>query len=254
MDHSFIIKNEIIERYILNQLSEDESIQLEEHLLFCEDCRKNLTKMEVVIKSIKSFPANSLKIAHKNISIYKYFSIAASILLLLSFTFLFYNKTKFENNLAVLNHSLDILKDSVQFQQKNNVELNKQLISLNKRDTLNINVKDKSKLLAQNFVSNQDLERLIGEEVRSDNFKVFSTPTPGHLKKSISVNWESNEIVKIVIYDNQRKSILSINNPKSPVVLKNKFDNGKYYLTIQTTDGIIKYAYSFLYIDGQYIY
>ncbi len=49
MEHSYINDNQIIEKYLLHQLSDDDAAAFEEHLLICQECRSELEKMETIL-------------------------------------------------------------------------------------------------------------------------------------------------------------------------------------------------------------
>ncbi len=53
MNHQFIRENEIIEAYLSRHLSPDQVDRFEEHLLYCNECRQSLKKMEFYILAVQ---------------------------------------------------------------------------------------------------------------------------------------------------------------------------------------------------------
>jgi len=54
MNQSHCDRHNRLELYLAHQLSDDEATAVEEHLLYCETCRKELVRMEKVIDVIRS--------------------------------------------------------------------------------------------------------------------------------------------------------------------------------------------------------
>lgn len=45
---------ELLEGYVMETISEEEALELEEHLLTCEDCRQALTATEAFVAAMKA--------------------------------------------------------------------------------------------------------------------------------------------------------------------------------------------------------
>lgn len=52
--HDRHVAEENLERYAMHTMAEDESVQVEEHLLLCDPCRQQLEEMEAFIRSMRS--------------------------------------------------------------------------------------------------------------------------------------------------------------------------------------------------------
>jgi len=65
MDHKKIKENEIIERYILKQLTAEEENLFEQHFLECEQCFNEIQVTEKIIAGLKNASAKGLFNTHK---------------------------------------------------------------------------------------------------------------------------------------------------------------------------------------------
>ena len=76
MEHNYVINKEIIENYLLHRLSEKETDDFEEHLLYCKECRKLLAETKEMIGLTQYMAIHSINrdtkevVTHKKILIF----------------------------------------------------------------------------------------------------------------------------------------------------------------------------------------
>lgn len=211
-------KEELIRRYLLNELSDEESLRFEEHYFTCEECFKQLKAAEEAFALIK-IEGKSLKESVKRKSLFdKIFGSSsnsfkwavgfASIIILLIIGY------------ALLNTGSENVKEEmVIVDQKDSL---KNLVSDElKKDEAETEVKEKQKdLIAELsgplFKANPYYEEWINENVRSTNSiveKVLS-PALGDTIKTPTVNFNfrlNDSIpVRLVILDNSEDEIESV--------------------------------------------
>jgi hypothetical protein len=251
MEHNQIVEKDIIEQYITGKLQESEAVDFEEHMLFCKKCRDTLSEMEIILKSIQINPQVEKSKPNKYLTFYKYSSIAASILFAFSIFWVFNYKSAYNKSLSDARKIQSTMQDSLRKLIENSKDIKPQPTE---NDANNINIDKKPVLIADNFASNKNLERYIGQDVRGDNFKLLSKFIPGTVKNSITLNWETQEIVNVRVFDNQQKTVIKFHNPKPPLSINHKFENGKYYLCFLSKEGNTLFVTSFLSINNQIIY
>ena len=87
MDNQNICNKMQVERYLLNQMEQEEETRFQEHLTQCEPCRDYLTKIRVVAtiveeNDLQDIPDSTSR--RKKIQMWRWSSVAACILFVIS--------------------------------------------------------------------------------------------------------------------------------------------------------------------------
>ena len=127
MDCNKINRDDLIDRYIRDELSDQEADIFEEHLLYCSECRKELAGREEIINVIQKQAAGDMfksggqqkSFSKKGINIYWYVAAAAGIALVIGFFLLpdrnlpsGSSEIAFEENQTVTAKDLQLAADS----------------------------------------------------------------------------------------------------------------------------------------------
>ena len=235
LEYRHLTDNEIVDKYLLHQLSEEEEDLFEEHLLFCEECRQILEHRKSTINAIRHSISRTKQIQKEHFSetkenrtrkIWIVFKVAATVIIILSLSFLirylYYNEPgdKKPDKITQLKDTSKVLKPN---------EINKNRISKN----------DDNKILAESFKELPEYEKFIKNPLRSDNLEVFS---PGigqviQMNKEIEVRWESESIntLHIAIFNNHANLVfekqITKDNKINPHLIP-----GLYYWQLETDD------------------
>lgn len=135
MNTKEIKEQNIIERYILNELDEETKIRFEEYLLYNEDIRMELGQTEKLILGIqeiakrKENEENIQKKKSRIIPMYYKIAVAASFILAFSISYLLVQY----NNIERDSHEYANLKDSLQIERNRAISLEKGANDLNRK-------------------------------------------------------------------------------------------------------------------------
>ena len=249
-EHNQIVKEEWIEKYLLHQLSKDEETLLEEHLLYCEECRKELQRFEAIIEGVENIMFsdhfNNQELGNKKITRSKnaksiflskqFIRIAASIIFLLGATtvlFVLYLHHPKQNILTETNDSIlqKIMVEPTDSLKKQNIP----------DDKIKPEIKNnaKNKLLASNYKPDPFYESMVNNIVRSSDFKMLEPSDsisidPG---QNISFRWQMNtyEELELTIFTNKGKAVKNLVS-KSPAGVNDLKQEGLYYWKLDTHD------------------
>lgn len=246
-------RESLISRYLLNELSEEESLKFEEHYFSCEECFNQLRAAEDALNLITNEGKAAFETVKESSSknIFSFipslstsakigFAFAALILI-----FVLYSVLKVSPDNAADNQQI-ISQDNNTIQQ--NVD---SVISAPEKQISNDN-----KLIAvlspEAFEPNQYYEEWINENVRSVNQiieKVFSPANSDTLISSaITFKWRMKENLPItlVILNNKEEKVFSsiVNQEQFPdyrfvVNANSKFKSGLYYWKIEDENEVI---------------
>jgi len=245
-------REDLISKYLMNELSDEESIRFEEHYFSCEDCFNELKMSEQALKII-ALEGNKLvsekgKKSNRNIfSFLPSFSLTAKI----GFSFavlilLFVLYSVFSNNSVEIKNEQKVIS-----QEK---EKSEQKIDSLKTESEKP-VKQKDNLIAElsgpEFESNPYYEEWIKENVRSDNNIIERVIAPANDKKffdDVSFKWIMKEQVPVLlsILKNSEEKIFSaevdqtdfpeISKSVSKIVFKK---SGLYYWRIEDENEVL---------------
>lgn len=218
---------ELIENYILHQLSSEQENDFEEHLLFCINCQRELECIKKTIMLVRhEIPENNLSSLReqkgRTISYKFILKIAALIAILMSFTYII---SLLLNNKSNSDYSLTQV-DS---------------IKKNQYDTLkNIEIQiQKNDILTQSYNKMPEFEKFIKNSLRSENLIIIK-PQNGQrlkIKQNIVIEWESNtyDTLNLVIFNNKAKVLLEKRNCRK-YILENQLRQGLYYWQLETNE------------------
>ncbi len=238
MEHSYIIKNDIIDKYILYQLTAEQESELEEHLLFCEECSETYEKRRTVIAIIKNeLPKEIMlreKISNKRkiISVKSFFflKIAASVIIIFSLTRLcinLFSEKEQHNEAEIIEYKTE---DSMVEKKTDSISENKIIKNREKQNNIQ---------LAETFNPLPEFENFIKNPVRSENLKVLLPKLNSKFKinETIRIEWEFEAFDSLifVVFDNKAKLIFEKRIASNYIFLQN-LKPGLYYWQLETLE------------------
>ncbi len=239
MDCNIIDRDDLIDRYIRDELSDQEADIFEEHLLYCSECRKELAGREEIIEVIQKQAAGDIfksdgqqkSQSKKGIHIYWYVAAAAGIALVIGLFLLSDRYLPFgSSEIAIEENQTDTAKD-IQLAADSTVSPFEQ----SEEKTATIQETEPAFLAA--YQVHPVYESLIGVSVRSGDLTVESPPDSIECKFGSSIDIKYRKAEKdslfLVILDNKGK-ILQEQKIASPHTFHLRLSKGLYYL--QLTD------------------
>lgn len=239
MEHLYIQDNQIVEKYLLHQLNDDDTAAFEEHLLICSDCRKELETMErIITQAAKSrmhevFTGNSgienkpRKTKPGLIAMYR---MAASLLLFIGVSVVLFYFIKRENKPGgqMVNESVS-REDSLQQPSPDSI------VTEHK-------VKHISNYLAaedQAFKPSSFYEPLVSNVYRSADMNI-SDPAINYSKGVIVFNWSYYRADSLlVLLINNKDSVIFKQRAIPPYKCRKMLKPGLYYWQLQTDDELL---------------
>ena len=239
MDHNYIQNNDIIDKYLLHQLTEEEESELEEHLLFCDECLNALEKRKAIIGIIRNkLPdeinrqklTDSEKIKKPKNKFTFFLKIAASIIFLVSLAWLG-NLLLDENETGKRIVSLETLNDDS--------ITGRNVDSTVEHKIIDNNYTENKIQLAEAYKTLPEFENYIKNPVRSEDLKVLSPALNKRFgqNEAISLNWKSPvyDSLSFIVFDNKAKVIFE-KRIDSNYIFKQKLTSGLYYWQLETPE------------------
>jgi hypothetical protein len=232
--HEDFIKNDSAEKYILQQLSEKESLMFEEHLLYCSTCRDEVQKLEKSISFIQETGQESGIINsefgkqytnNRVINIPRYIAIAASILIVVSITWLYFHNSK-KNNFQ---------SEKIISKQEQHINANKEAKISNRNSSVKIKVAENK--INEKYKALPTFESLVNNENRSEGIEVVFPANGKKFKPGsiIKFQWKKDNLkqLNLVIFNNNGK-IISEQKIQSDYNYINALTPGLYYWQLET--------------------
>ncbi len=228
-------RDKLMDSYIRNELSDKDTDILEEHLLYCAECRDALAQRTRIIASIQNIAAReNLQISRerkirlgKYLPILGYVAAAAGIALVLGLFFFPDKDHPSRSTPSVVEETqLDTLKEPELLQEEI-----AGVSDPGEEEATQKELKRKTSYLAE-FQANPVYENLIGVQYRSGNLRVESPSDSIECKKDASVEirydgTDSDSLFLLVL--NRQGEILMETKISSPYKLKMQFPEGLYY-------------------------
>ena len=256
-------REDLVSQYLMNELSDEESLKFEEHYFKCENCFKELKSAEDALNIIAeegsaAFEKIKTQSAKSNLSFIPSFSFPVKI----GFTFAAL-VVFFGLYFILKNNSLnDLSKQNIVTQNQDNQI---QIVDSLKSDEEKPIKKDEN-LLAElsgaEFKENAYYEEWINENVRSGNNLIERVIAPKNRIKTyddLTFKWVMKESAKIQlsILDNLEEKIYSVNISKDDfpeITQKVSVDNfkksGLYYWRIEDENEVL-FVGKFYYIKNK---
>lgn len=227
-------KDEFYDAYVLGRLSADDEDLFEEHLLFCEHCRKEIEIREVIVaasgkgENLSKELTWKRKLSTKAIIIR--LSIAASVIIIAGYSlYMILNpagdKPLVEHEISTeeIPASNDVIADTS---------------SISEPEIHSEDEQQSEPLLAEAFRPSPMFENAIENQLRSDGLSVL-TPSNAQTFAPVDViefRWKNGEQqLSLVIYTN-KGSIIYEKEVKSPFTLNQTLQPGLYYWQLETED------------------
>lgn len=256
-------REDLISKYLMNELSDEESLNFEEHYFTCKDCFEELKTAEqslnlIAKEGINAFKEKEQKLKNKTFSFLPAFSTPAKIGFAFASLILLFVLYSVLNNKSekVNNENKIISQDKKEIEQKTDsikTELEKP-------------VKQKDNLIAQlegpAFETNPYYEEWIAENVRSGKNvieKVISPENNSRFYDNVVFKWRMKEKSSLLlsILQNSEKRIFSteIGANEFPEVVKtvtsnNFIKSGLYYWRIENEKEVL-YIGKFFFLKRQ---
>lgn len=226
--------DEFYDAYVLGRLSAKEEDQFEEHLLFCEHCRKEIEIREVLVagsgKEENIAPEKTVKRKLSQKAIIIRLSIAASVIIIAGYSLYLIVKPAGDKTLVEQEISGEEIPASPDVTADTSLVSDSELKSEDEQQS--------EPLLAEAFHPSPMFENAIGNQVRSSGFTVL-TPAENQEFKAIDTiefQWSnSNKQLTLVIFNNKGKIIFE-SIAESPFTLEKKLQPGLYYWQLATDD------------------
>jgi len=234
MECNIMNKDDLIDRYIRDELSDQEADIFEEHLLYCSECRKELAGREQIIEVIQKQAAGDIfrsgrqqkSPSKKGINIYWYVAAAAGIALVIGLFLLpDRNLPSGSSEMAMEENQTDTAKD-LPLAADSTAGLFKQ--SEEKTETIH----ETEPVFLAAYQVHPVYESLIGVSVRSGDMTVESPLDSIECKSGSSFDIKFRKAAKdslfLVILDNKGE-ILQELKIASPHTFHARFSKGLYY-------------------------
>ena len=232
-----MIEEGIIENYLLHRLNESETTDFEEHLLYCQECRRLLVETKEIMAltqyiAIHSTKVEARQIAQKKAPFFVPFMKAAAVLLITvcSAGIIWSLLQKPAKSLVQSENKTSPVKNIGDSISNRNVSHD----SIINKIAINFSEKNFQKLTS--------FEAQIGQEYRSDAIEIIS---PKNMKmfspsKNIDFQWQKTDIKSLVLslYNNQGKLIFQ-KEISSIFILKQRLQPGLYYWQLETEADIL---------------
>lgn len=244
-------REDLISKYLMNELSNEESLHFEEHYFACEVCFNELKTAEQALSLVGKEGKTAFEVKKQNSkNIFSFipsfsttakigFSFAALILL-----FVLY---------SVFNNKSDKIKNEQKIFSQEKEKSEQKIDSLKTEPEKQIKQKDNliAELSGLEFESNPYYEEWINENVRSDNNIIERVIAPKNDKKfydDITFKWIMKEQVPVllsVLKNSEERIFLNeVENGGSTEIIKSVSKNifkksGLYYWRIETENEVL---------------
>jgi hypothetical protein len=254
MEHLMICEQEIIEKYILHQLSNKQVDEFEEHLLYCSQCRDELVELKKTIGLVQysakiyknqDVPDELNKVSNKTVEIRTmkawilgstWIKIAAITLLIFSICSVFYLFHN-DSNITTIYEKNDEIATS---------QLNKNTspITRHQSNTNNIPKTGQPKTNnkgSESYKESPIYENAIENTLRSGNLEIISPIKSEKLTadKILIFKWKGEyQKLKLSILNNKEKTIFE-KPVQSPFQLPVALEKGLYYWQLEDEDEVV---------------
>ena len=249
-DHKEILEKDIVERYVLSHLSDDEEIAFEEHLLYCLKCREEVRKMEKIVFSVQQTESSRIVASgNKNLQVRKkiragklLLKVAAGIVLLAGISSIIYyfsrngksiTEDKKEQIVATQIDSVNSLSGE---QERSIPEKIIDTIEIDSGDGKILPQKNKN-LMAQAFLPNQIFENALENIARSGGVKIEIPKNSDTFRQNsqIEFKWKSDPTTDFVLAIFTNTGEILFEEPvSSPYIFKKELKPGLYYWQLET--------------------
>ncbi len=239
MEHLYIQNNQIVEKYLLHQLNDDDTAAFEEHLLICSECRKELETMESIITqaakskmhdvfTINSGHANKpLKTKPRLSAMY---SLAASLLIFIGISVVLFYFIKRENKAGgqMVNESVS-REDSLQQTSPDSIVTEHKV----KHISNYLAAEDKA------YKPSSFYEPLVSNVYRSADLNI-TDPLIIYSKGEIVFNWSYIRADSLfILLINNEDSVILKQRAMPPYKCRKTLKSGLYYWQLQTDDELL---------------
>ena len=249
-DHKEILEKDIVERYVLSRLSDDEEIAFEEHLLYCPECREEVRKMEKIVFSVQQTESSRIIASgNKDMQVGKkiragkqLLKVAAGIVLLAGISSILYyfywdGKNITKDNKEQLIASQTDSENPLSDKQERSVSEKYIDTVENYPDDDSIAHQINKNILAQAFLPNQIFENAIENISRSGGVKIEMPKNTDIFSRNLNIEfkWKSElnmDFVLVIL--NNTGEILFEEPVSSPYLFKNELKPGLYYWQLET--------------------
>lgn len=241
MEHNFVTEEGIIEKYLLHRLSERETDDFEEHLLYCKECRSLLAETKDIMALTQYMAIHTNKGETKEVNIKKsatfyrpWMKAAAVFLIIVCSAGIIRSLMQKPTESLVRNESkpnpIKKVADSANINESKLAKvLNKPLLQGN-----NMSLSDNYKEFAL-------YENAIKNNLRGDNIEIISPKISskiGYDEKVVFVLKDNSQEILLSVINNAGKTIFE-DTVKIPFTLPVKLPRGLYYWEITKNDEVV---------------
>jgi hypothetical protein len=241
MEHNYVIDKGIIENYLLHRLSETETDDFEEHLLYCKECRKLLTESKEMIALTQYVALHSANRDTKEDVTQKRFSFFTPFVKAVAMLFLIVCSAGITWYLLQKPMESYISSESNPNPDKNSP------VSAPIDNTMGQNslsqpvITGGKKSLSENYKEHVIYENAIKNNLRGENIEILSPAEASAIafgKKVIFALKDNNRKILLSVIDNTGKSLFE-DIVKTPYTLPLKLQKGLYYWEITDNDEVV---------------
>ena len=231
-------KEELYDGYILGSLSAEDEDQFEEHLLFCERCRKEIEMREAFAAGIgsdeKTYPTKIVRRGLSQKGIIIRLSIAASVIIIAGYSLYRIITPQDDIRIATQEESAEEVSASVG-ESKEKFILSD---SIPMPDTQEPSID----FLSEAFIPSPMFENAIENQVRSEGLSIISPVNSRVFKTNdkIEFHWKYHEEQLTLVIFNNKGDVVFESSVGSPFTLTDKFQPGLYYWQLETDDEAIQ--------------
>jgi len=209
MEHGEAEENNTAERYLKQELTPEEEISFEEHLLVCSECRDKIIKLEDIIetlgisqqKEFKNEKGRILNIRAAYRKGFKYLKIAAVVLIFAGISgllLILFNEVWVRPKPVLITKNINDTAKKVEVENTAVNDIGK--IAGNKAELHGVN--------GRNFEPDMFYEKLVEENYRNTTITILN-PLKDTLTRVPAFEWEGQvpEILTLKIIDNRENTI-----------------------------------------------
>ncbi len=249
--HDDIVRENLIEKYLMQQLNQEQETAFEEHLLYCSHCREELQRLEKIITGIKDtlyldgFPdKTTVKVNNHEQKKTKHvlfprqvITIAAGIILLLGLTGILYIVMQ-RTEPTILTHKEEKKEDRLPTVKHDSDSVPQEIIPELDSDAQAVSVESVD-LLAENYKSHALYESMITNIVRSEEIDInepADSITIG-ISQEVTFKWYSDQYseLELIILSNKGEPVKKFKG-ESPIRIKDLSKRGLYYWKLDSQD------------------
>lgn len=221
MDHSYIVQHEIIEKYLLQQLTDAEESKFEEHLLYCQVCRDELEKMKKTLAAGKAglFDPDSIAAKKKKQfeirpyrTILKYAAVAIVLIGLSSIILYHISKERPDGTISAKNHIADSIHSDSSALIKDKKTKEKIADGQNHKREKKGKHTIKEEMYAEAYIPSPFFEEMVKVHYRANTIEIISPSLNDSVTTGAEIlfYWKSEQYdsLNLIVFSNREQIVI----------------------------------------------